>query len=111
MPTPPALQTRFLHAIEYSRLILQMAAFLYPGATWDALSTDQRSAAAVAADELLTNARWRLESAAFATSFASPPLEGELQPAPAGTVLGNKLPLDEAAEAAGTPAAPPGQYL
>jgi hypothetical protein len=75
-----------------------MVDHVFPGQKFSALSQDQRLIVANEAEQLLVQARWRVESAQFAEWFATPQTP-DLS-APVGTVLGEK------------PAAvkPPGQY-
>lgn len=98
MATPPPLQTRFSHAVEYASVLLQMVGHVYPGKGFTELSPDQRRIVANEAEQLLVQARWRVESAQFAEWFATP--QTPPQSAPAGTVLGEK-PVE---------GKPPGQY-
>lgn len=104
MTTPPPAQTRLTHAAEYATFLLRMTEHVFPGKHYTELSNDQRLLVVTAADQLLLHARWHVESAAFATLFAT--VGGQEPPAPGGTVLGDVLKAGE------PPAAEqPGGYL
>ena len=99
MSTPPPVQSRFIHAVSFASLMLQVCDHLFPGQKLFALSADQRRIVDNETRALLLQARWIVESKGFAESFAIPQVGGEL--APAGTVLGEKPSEAKAPERSG----------
>ena len=87
------LSGRFVHAAQYAALMLQVTDHLFPGQKFFALSLDQRRILDSETRALLTQARWVVDSKAFAETFATLQTGGEL--APAGTVLGDPPPAPE----------------
>lgn len=83
------LQPRLLHAAAFASLMLDVSQHLFRDRTLFDLTPDQRRIVATETQNLLTQARWTVESKAFADLFAVP-CTGES--APPGTVLGEPLP-------------------
>ncbi len=88
----------FVHAAHYASLWLQVTEHLFPGQKLFALSQDQRRIVDNETRNLLLQAKWIVDSQAFAEQFAAPPVG--VPEAPAGTILGQKPPEVKA----------PGQY-
>jgi len=102
---PPIVQGRFVAAAQYASLTLQVCEHLFPDQKLFGLSQDQRRILADETDNLLLQARWRIETRVFADKFAWTQHGAEM--APPGTVLGSPVPIGHQQPAA----APPGQYL
>jgi hypothetical protein len=102
-PGPPIVQGRFVAAAQYASLTLQVCEHLFPDLKIFGLSQDQRRILADETDNLLLQARWRIETKVFADKFAWN--QSGVEMAPPGTVLGSPVPKTQPA------ATPPGQYL
>ena len=101
MSTPPPVQSRFVHAVSFASLMLQVSEHVFPDQKLFSLSADQRRIVDNETRYLLLQARWATESKAFAEYFGTPLTTVEM--VPEGTVLGEKPPEPKATER-------PGQY-
>jgi len=90
----------FVHAALYSQLVLQVSEHLFPDQKLFALSPDQRRIVNNETSNLLLQARWAVDSKAFADHFATVQVGGGPD-APQGTVLGSPVVEGKA----------PGQFL
>ena len=90
-------QGRFAAAAQFASLLLQVSQHLFPDRKYFDLTPDQRRMLDNETSILLLQARWRIESKAFADYFASPGND----PAPAGTILGEHPPAPGAAAQGG----------
>lgn len=80
----------FVHAASYAQLTLSVCEHLFPSAKIFELSADQRRILENETKALLVQARWTVDSVAFASNFAmSMPSGAE---APSATVLGDPVP-------------------
>lgn len=87
------LSGSFVHAAQYASLTLQVAGQLFPDQKFFGLSQDQRRIVDNETRALLVQARWVVDSKAFADHFAIPQVGVET--APSGTVLGDKPPTPD----------------
>lgn len=76
----------FVHSALYAQLMIQVSGQLFPEQTFFALSADQRRIVQAETSNLLLQARWQVDSKAFADLFAVAQAGG--QEAPPGTILG-----------------------
>jgi hypothetical protein len=79
----------FVHAALYSQLMLQVSQHLFPQQPFFDLSQDKRRIVDNETANLMLQARWKVDSKAFADSFAAP-LAG-VPEAPQGTILGSPV--------------------
>ena len=84
------LQPRLMHAASFASLMLEVSQHLFPQHKLFELTPDQRRIVANETQNLLVQARWVVESKAFADLFATPLAGGER--APEQTSLGDPIP-------------------
>lgn len=89
MPAPPPLQSKLVHAYCFASLTIQVSEHLFPGEKLFALSADQRRIVDTETQNLMLQARWKVESKGFADLFAVPQVG--VEKTPAGTVLGDPV--------------------